>query len=220
MCSVALAEDGKLLSLKEENKGFTHAENITLFIEAVLKGAGKKISDLDAIAISSGPGSYTGLRIGVSTAKGLCYALEKPLVAIPTLHSLTGLFTQSAVHSPQSTVADFFCSMIDARRMEVYCALYDEHLNEIEKVSAKIIDENSFSDLLKENKIYFFGDGSHKCKMVLAHQPNAIFIDNIFPSASSMIFLSEEKFQKKEFEDVALFEPFYLKEFNDSKKNK
>ena len=209
VCSVALAEHGKLLSLKEENERYTHAEKITLFIEQVLNETGKLISDLDAVAVSSGPGSYTGLRIGISTAKGLCYALGKPLISISTLRSLA-----FSIHNSQLAIHNSFsCPMIDARRMEVYCAMYDEKLNEIEKMSARIIDENSFSENLKEKKIFFFGDGAAKCSPLLSKNKNALFIDNIFPTAASMISLSEEKFQKNEFENVALFEPFYLKEF-------
>ncbi len=214
VCSVALAEDGKLLSLKEENKGYTHAENVTMFIQDVLNVAGKKISDLDAIAVSSGPGSYTGLRIGVSTAKGLCYALDKPLIAVSTLKSLAN----SILNTQYSIQNSLLVPMIDARRMEVYCAVYDGQLNDVEKISAKVMDENSFSGLLKEKKNYFFGDGAEKCKHLLSNNSNAIFIDHIFSSASSMIALADKKFQQKEFEDIALFEPFYLKEFMDSKK--
>ena len=366
VCSVALAENGKCLSLKEENAGYTHAEKITLFIEQVLKDAGKKISDVDAVAVSFGPGSYTGLRIGVSTAKGLCYALEKPLIAIETLRSLAVRFVdlmsdpdkannkfqgpgyhlsdwnnyrrnypralglrENATeaenllwenlkgkgtgykfrrqHVIDQFIVDFVCiskklivevdgkihesqkeydegrttmleqlgftvirftneevianviqvvskiksflsvqpdlspdpfpkergakkvlpigkdsgwvliPMIDARRMEVYCAAYDDKLNEVERVSARIIDENSFDDMFKEKEIYFFGDGAAKCKPLLSKNENAIFIDNVFPSAASMIPLSEEKFQHNEFENVALFEPFYLKEFSAKK---
>ncbi|MCX6290455.1 MAG: tRNA (adenosine(37)-N6)-threonylcarbamoyltransferase complex dimerization subunit type 1 TsaB, partial [Bacteroidetes bacterium] len=195
VCSVALAQDGKLLSLKEENKGFTHAENITLFISHVLKESGKLISDLDAVAVSSGPGSYTGLRIGFSTAKGICYALEKPLLSVSSLKSLAANALKKIVLPVPH--AALFCPMIDARRMEVYGAMYNEHLNDVEKVSAKIIDENSFSDALKEKVIYFFGDGAEKCKTILAHHPNAIFVDDVFPSASSMISMAEEKFRNK-----------------------
>lgn len=217
VCSVALAKDGKLLSLKEENKANTHAEKITLFISEVLKESGKKIQDLDAVAVSSGPGSYTGLRIGISTAKGLCYALDKPLIAVDTLKSLA-----NSILSPldrDSILNSLLVPMIDARRMEVYCGVFDRHLNEVEKISTKIIDGNSFSDLLEEKEIYFFGDGAEKCKALLLQKRNAIFIDNIFASAVSLITLANKKFQNKEFEDVALFEPFYLKEFMDQKKS-
>jgi tRNA threonylcarbamoyladenosine biosynthesis protein TsaB len=217
VCSVALAEDGKLLSLKEENKANTHAEKITIFIGEVLKAAGKRIHDLDAVAVSSGPGSYTGLRIGVSTAKGLCYALDKPLIAVDTLQSLANVILNSLPMS--SGLNSFLVPMIDARRMEVYCAVYNMQLNEIEKTEPKVIDENSFADLLEKKKIYFFGDGSAKCKQLLSKNSHAVFIDDIFSTASSMVDLAQKKFQSKEFEDVGLFEPFYLKEFIDQKKN-
>jgi tRNA threonylcarbamoyladenosine biosynthesis protein TsaB len=212
VCSIALAQDGKLISLQEINEGYSHAENITLFIERVLKDARKIISNIDAVAVSIGPGSYTGLRIGLSTAKGLCYALDKPLIAISTLKSLTVNYLSKTVPPPSSPVT-LFCPMIDARRMEVYCCVYDTALNEIENVSAKIIDENSFADLLSKNKMYFFGDGAVKCKGVLGKNSNAVFIDDVFPSSSTMVSLAEEKFKKKEFENVSLVEPFYLKEY-------
>jgi tRNA threonylcarbamoyladenosine biosynthesis protein TsaB len=215
VCSVALAEDGKLLSLKEENKANTHAEKITLFISDVLEEAGKKIQDLNAVAVSSGPGSYTGLRIGVSTAKGLCYALDKPLIAINSLKGLANSIRNSQLSIDNSLLVP----MIDARRMEVYCAVYDSQLDEIEKTAAKIIDTDSFAHLLKEKKIYFFGDGAEKCKPFFLKNNNAVFMDTVFSSAGSMIALAYKKFQQREFEDVGLFEPFYLKEFMDSKKN-
>ena len=223
VCSVALSENGKLLSLKEENKGQRHAENITLFIMHVLKEAKKKLAYLDAVAVSSGPGSYTGLRIGASTAKGLCYALEILLIAVSTLHSLS-LSAKNKISNLKSLPFErdsnpYYCPMIDARRMEVFCAVYDEQLNNIEPSAPKIIDDNSFADLLKSHKIYFFGDGAEKCQNILSNQRNAVFIDDIVPTAASMISIAEEKFQKKELEDVGLFEPFYSKEFVDGKKN-
>ena len=165
------------------------------------------MSGLDAVAVSSGPGSYTGLRIGISAAKGLCYALEKPLIGIGTLKGLT----QSILNSQFGIHQSLFIPMIDARRMEVYCAVYDDKLNEIEKVSAKIIDEHSFSELLTERKVIFFGDGAAKCKPLFSKNKNAIFAEPVFLSAVSMVALAEEKFNRKEFEDVALFEPLYLK---------
>ena len=208
VCSVAIAENGKILSCKEDRSGNRHSEQITLFIDYVLKDAEKKIPELDAVAVSSGPGSYTGLRIGVSTAKGLCYAMDKPLISISTLQAMAS----GALMSSKEIDAKL-CPMIDARRMEVYCAVYDEHLMELENVSAKIIDENSFAEWLQQGRIYFFGDGSEKCKPLLSKNKNAVFTDQFFPSASFMASLSEKKFQKKIFENVALFEPFYLKEF-------
>jgi tRNA threonylcarbamoyladenosine biosynthesis protein TsaB len=210
MCSVSIGKDGKLVALKELNGDYTHAENLTLFIEAVVKQAGIKLSDLDAIAISKGPGSYTGLRIGVSTAKGLCYSLDKPLIAINTLEHLSLALSEGE--------GILLCPMIDARRMEVYCAVYDSNGNEIIPTAAEIIDENSFADLLKKGKMVFFGDGAAKCKETFSSNSNAIFRDDIYPSAKNMIPLSEKAFNAKQLEDVAYFEPFYLKDFVAGKK--
>ena len=215
-CSVSLGQKGKVLALKESlDEKYSHSENLTLFIEDVCKEAKVRLQDVDAIAVSKGPGSYTGLRIGVSTAKGLCYALDKPLIAINTLEAMAvqmhkplrkESFGQATSHK------SLFMPMIDARRMEVYCTLYDEEMKEIKKTSAEIIDENSFADLLQNNKIYFFGDGAAKCREKISH-PNAIFVDGIHPSARFMISLAENFFAEGKFEDVAYFEPFYLKDF-------
>ncbi len=213
VCSVALAKDGQLLSKKELNGNYTHAENLTCFIETVLKETGLSLKDLDAVAISKGPGSYTGLRIGVSTAKGLCYSLNKPLIALNTLeHSAYGC---SLLHGKAT---DLFCPMIDARRMEVYCAVYDKSNKPIKTTAAEIIDEHSFQELLEKNIVYFFGDGAAKCKEVLSKNANAIFLDHLYPSALNMIVAAEQAFQHKQFEDVAYFEPFYLKDFVAGKK--
>jgi tRNA threonylcarbamoyladenosine biosynthesis protein TsaB len=210
-CSVALGKDGQILALKESlEEKHSHAENLTLYIEEVCKQANVQLQDVDAIAVSMGPGSYTGLRIGVSTAKGLCYALSKPLIAINSLEAMAAGFIRhpsSINHQPS-----LFCPMIDARRLEVYCAIYDATLNEIKKTTAEIIDINSFSNLLEKNKTLFFGDGSAKCKSIISH-PNAVFIDSIYPSAKFMLPLAEKKNLEKKFEDVAYFEPFYLKDF-------
>lgn len=217
VCSVSLARDGHLLSFKELNGDYSHSENLTLFIEDVLKQADIKLSDVDAIAVSKGPGSYTGLRIGVSTAKGLCYSLNKPLIAISTLQHIS-LSVSEGPKFKGSNLNPLFCPMLDARRMEVYCAMFDSLNNEIKSITAEIIDEHSFSDLLNNQVIYFFGDGAAKCKNVLSANKNAIFIDDVFPSAKNMISLSEQAFVNKEFEDVAYFEPFYLKDFVAGKK--
>lgn len=213
VCSVALAKDGQLLSKKELNGDYTHAENLTCFIETVVEEAKRSLKEVDAIAISKGPGSYTGLRIGVSTAKGLCYSLDKPLIALNTLeHSAYGCSLQ---HGKED---DLFCPMIDARRMEVYCAVFDKSNKLIRATAAEIIDEHSFADLLQKQTVYFFGDGSAKCKAALASNPNAIFLDHLYPSALNMIPLADQAFQDKQFEDVAYFEPFYLKDFVAGKK--
>jgi len=210
-CSVALAQK-MLLSLKESSdENYSHAENLTLYIQEVFKQADVDLKNVDAVAISKGPGSFTGLRIGVSTAKGLCYALDKPLIAINTLEAMAqGMSTQ--ILNSSSSLPTLFCPMIDARRMEVYCAVYDEQLNEIKKTNAAIIDETSFSELLKKYKIIFFGDGAEKCKSKINH-PNAVFIAAVQPSAQFMIPLAKKYFLEKKFEDIAYFEPFYLKDF-------
>lgn len=214
-CSVALGKDGKLLALKESvDEQYSHAENLTVYIQDACKQANIRLQDIDAIVVSKGPGSFTGLRIGVSAAKGLCYALEKPLIAINSLEAMAA----GCTHLPSSIIPlpSLFCPMIDARRMEVYSAVYDEHLNVIKKTSADIIDQNSFSDLLEKHKVVFFGDGAAKCRAMITH-PNAIFRDGINPSTKFMIPLAEKLFAKKQFEDVAYFEPYYLKDFVDNR---
>ena len=217
VCSVALAKDGVLLALKEYNGDYSHSENLTLFIEDVFKKSNLKISDIDAVAVSIGPGSYTGLRIGVSTAKGLCYSLNKPLIGIETLKSLA---LEAQISNFKFQISDLICPMLDARRMEVYCAIFDKDLNYIKPTTAEIIDENSFSELLEKNRIVFFGDGAAKCKNILKHNKNTVFLNDIFPSAKDMILLAENAFMNKQFENVAYFEPFYLKDFVAGKKKK
>ena len=209
MCSVALGRNGKVMAVKELNRGYTHAENLTVFIREVMNEAKVEFPQLDAIAVSKGPGSYTGLRIGVSAAKGLCYALEKPLIAVGTLYSMFA----SARDKREFSGAELFCPMIDARRMEVYCAIYDKNGNTVKDVSADIITEDSFQSLISGRSIVFFGDGAHKCRSVLGENPSGIFVNDIYPTASAMILLAENRFNEKQFEDVAYFEPFYLKDF-------
>ncbi len=356
MCSVSLGKDGQLIALKELNGDYTHAENLTLFIEDVVQQAGIQLKDIDAIAVSKGPGSYTGLRIGVSTAKGLCYSLEKPLIAINTLehlsltlskgegimqthdaprfHTASKLDWNSSIdfakqnrsnpteaekiiwesirasrlgakfrrqhpiykyivdfvciekkliveidgkiHEFQKEADDFrtaelnrfgfrvirftneevvsalesvlskireeldrntdsfpkassnmeilYCPMIDARRMEVYCAIYDKDNNCVMPTMAKVIDEDSFKEFLsplerdRERCLIFFGDGAAKCKETFSSKVNAMFVDGVFPSAKQMVSLSESAYQAAKFEDVAYFEPFYLKDFVAGKK--
>ena len=214
VCSVSLGKDGEVLAYKENKEGMNHATHLTVFIDSILKENNLTPNDLDAIAVSMGPGSYTGLRIGVSTAKGLCYGSSLPLIAISTLQAMTApLLKDKAITSqlgdPESSV---FCPMIDARRMEVYTAFYSYRNEEIRDVAAEIIDEESFVADLAENEIVFFGDGSAKCQSTLQSE-NAIFVDDITPTAIGMIELSEAKFRDESFEDVAYFEPFYLKDF-------
>lgn len=207
VCSVCITADDKILAYKEINNGFSHAENLHVFIQDVLKEANLSIKQINAIAISKGPGSYTGLRIGVSTAKGLCYALQIPLISIDTLQSMA----YAVAHTKNEDV--LYCPMLDARRMEVYCAVYDKNVETITPVNALVVDEKSI-DIFNLNKtIYFFGDGMPKVKQLLQTNKNAVFIDDVFPSAKNMASLAFTKFAKKLFEDVAYFEPFYLKEF-------
>ena len=214
-CSVALAQDGKLLYFLEKTERNIHAGAITVFIEEIMLKAGKQYADLDAVAVSMGPGSYTGLRIGVSTAKGLCYALDIPLIAINTLEAMANGFMNNCFSVNPQTV---FCPMIDARRMEVYCAVYNYKNELILETEAKIIDEQSFSDLLNQYVVYFFGDGAAKCETDLAVHLNARIMKDFENSASHLTSLAFEKFKNKQFEDVAYFEPFYLKDFIAGKK--
>lgn len=211
VCSVAIGRDGKLLALKEQGGDYSHSENLTLFVQDVCKQADVELSSLDAIAVSKGPGSYTGLRIGVSTAKGLCYALNKPLIAINTLQHMAFAMALSGKNKfPENTL---YCPMLDARRMEVYCAIYDCNNKELEPTSAKIIDAHSFENILNSNNVVFFGDGAAKCKSVLSRHSKAIFIDDVTPSAQNMLALANQAYLQNCFENTAYFEPFYLKDF-------
>ncbi|WP_377130210.1 tRNA (adenosine(37)-N6)-threonylcarbamoyltransferase complex dimerization subunit type 1 TsaB [Mucilaginibacter antarcticus] len=208
-CSVALAKDGQVIAVRELNQHNIHAEVITLYIDELLKQTGLIYADLDAVAVSSGPGSYTGLRIGVSTAKGLCFGLDKPLIAVETLSAMAqGMISTSSL-APRTLL----CPMIDARRMEVYTALYNIDGSEVKPTTAEIIDENSFAEYLKDNSIVFFGDGADKCKEMLGNHPNAIFIAGFANSATHLTQKALAKFVNGQFEDVAYFEPFYLKDF-------
>ena len=206
ICSVAIARDEHVVALKENDAGFNHSTLLGVYVDDLLKENNLTANDLDAVAVSMGPGSYTGLRIGVSLAKGICFGAGKPLIAVSTLEALA-----NAVACRENEEA-YYCPMIDARRMEVYTAIYDRIGNVVRDIHAEIIDENSFADLLSEHKILFFGNGSNKIKEVLKH-PNAMFIDGVATSAGNMITLAERKFEDKKFEDVAYFEPFYLKDF-------
>ena len=208
VCSVALTKDGAVEFHKEHYEGPSHASTLGVFVEEALNYAKTKSLKLDSVAVSCGPGSYTGLRIGVSQAKGLCFALDLPLIAINTLQ----IMTCSVIFGGSFDEKSLFCPMIDARRMEVYSAIYDLGLSEIKPVSADVLDENSYKDLLDKNIIYFFGNGAAKFKSILNH-PNARFIDSVIPVAYDMLALSEIGFKQNKFEDVAYFEPFYLKEY-------
>jgi tRNA threonylcarbamoyladenosine biosynthesis protein TsaB len=213
ICSVALSRSGKLLSLRESADKNAHSSVLTTFIEECFISSRVQISEIDAIAVSKGPGSYTGLRIGVATAKGLCYALEKPLIAIPTLKSMASGMLNSVLGTRYSVLGTLLCPMIDARRMEVFSSVFDSKLVEIRETLAEIIGENSFSELLNEHTIFFAGDGAAKCKPFLEENENTYFLDDFQVSARNMIQLAEEKFRSSDFENIAYFEPYYLKDF-------
>lgn len=208
VCSVALTCDGGVEFHKEAFEGLSHAKNLGVFIEEALAFAKGKNKTIDAVAVSCGPGSYTGLRIGVSEAKGLCFGLDVPLIGLNTLQ----IMACSVLFGGQFGEDALFCPMIDARRMEVYSAIYDLGLSEVKPVSADIIDENSYKEILDKQPVYFFGDGASKCEGIIKH-PNARFIQSVLPVAYDMTALAELAYRKGDFKDVAYFEPFYLKEF-------
>lgn len=206
-CSVALAKDGQLIHLQEEvSMKYSHAEKLHLFIQESVTKSGHHLQDLDAIAIGKGPGSYTGLRIGTSTAKGLAMALDIPLISFSTLQALAKKAADQ--HGEQALI----CPMLDARRMEVYTAVYDHELQEKTKVDAIILDQEFTQAFLEKNKVVFLGDGMPKWREVCDHA-NAIYQDDLYPSAGEMIQLVYQKFEAQDFEDVAYYEPFYLKDF-------
>jgi len=207
VCSASISDKEKVIAYKELNGGYTHAENLHVYIKEIIKEAAIDFDQLDAIAVSKGPGSYTGLRIGVSAAKGLAYALEIPLISVDTLQ----IMTKAALFETESE--SVYCPMIDARRMEVYTAVYDSNLNPIVPVNAFILNEESINIFASYSKIYFFGDGMPKSKTLLQKLPNTDFIEDIFPSSKYMPELAYKNFLEKKFEDTAYFEPYYLKEF-------
>lgn len=203
VCSVALSRNGELISIKEtEEEGYSHGENLNCFIQEVIKTVGISISKLSAISIASGPGSYTGLRIGAATAKGLCYALEIPLIAIDALQALVEI---ARMNHPNKVL----CSVIDARRMEVYNSFFDENDCLVKEISADIIDESSYSEF---EPFVYFGDGAEKLQEIWADK-NCIADLTIKSSAKGQVRLAFEKYQNQQFEDVAYWEPFYLKDF-------
>ena len=211
ICSVSIARNGTILGIKESRDEKSHASLITVFIGELLDQLQIDSSNLDAIAVSKGPGSYTGLRIGVSVAKGIAYGAAIKLIGIPTLQAMAFGVTRkfSALRSRKDIL---LCPMIDARRMEVFTALYTTSILLYKEISAEIVHPGIFANVLEQNEIWFFGNGSEKCKDVIQH-PNARFIEGIEPSSSWMAKLAEKAFKKKQFEDTAYFEPFYLKDF-------
>ena len=221
VCSVALVNNGNVIALRESLDGQNHAEKITIFIDEVMKEANLSYKDLDAVATSMGPGSYTGLRIGVSTAKGLCYAMEKPLIAIDTLAAMAYGFKDTKTPRHQDTkLTDngqqptaILCPMIDARRMEVYSAFFNEELEKVSETEAVIVDENSFMELKQSNHLYLFGDGADKLASLFENDENITVVEKFHCSAAYMAKLADKAFKNNDFVDTAYFEPFYLKNF-------
>ncbi len=216
VCSVALSNNGELMALRESDEGRDHARKVAIFVDELLRETGVQPDDLDAVAVGKGPGSYTGLRIGVSFAKGLCYALDIPLIAVGSLDALTevaredydaGIIDVEEYDWAQARL----CPMVDARRMEVYAQVFDSEGHPLSDVTAEVVTEGSFSDMRCDDghRFVIFGNGAKKCSEVLS---DSILID-VAPSARGIVRLAEERFNRGEFEDIAYFEPFYLKDF-------
>ncbi|MBC8046338.1 MAG: tRNA (adenosine(37)-N6)-threonylcarbamoyltransferase complex dimerization subunit type 1 TsaB [Fimbriimonadaceae bacterium] len=205
ICSVALSHNSILLHEINSDKENTHAAHLTVLIQQLLELCQIKIKQLNAVAVSAGPGSYTGLRIGVSTAKGICHALNIPLISINTLQAMANGIIKSSENN-------LYCPMIDARRIEVYCALFDANLITILKEDARVIDKNIFEDALNSKTILFFGSGAEKCKSIILHN-SAIFLNDYLHTAKNMVTIAHSNFIKNQFVDLAYFEPNYLKNF-------
>jgi len=218
VCSVALWTNNLLFALKENHEKNAHSRMLSVMIKEIFSENKFSINFIDAVAVSKGPGSYTGLRIGVSLAKGLCYGLSKPLIAVDTLKALAQQYL--LLHPETKNCKEIpLCPMLDARRLEVYTALYNSNLDEILSVSSLVIEDSCFQKYLHQKKIIFFGPGAKKCKNIIS-SPNAIFVDDIDPSAHGVGVLSQELYKNKQFADIAYFEPFYLKDFIAIKSNK
>jgi tRNA threonylcarbamoyladenosine biosynthesis protein TsaB len=209
-CSVGISRDGEIIALRESMEFRSHAEMVSVFIADIMNETGLFYSDLHAVAVSKGPGSYTGLRIGVSTAKGICYGADLPLIAIETLAAMTNGFITN--YKEKILPTDLFCPMIDARRMEVYCRLSDASQIIISETEALIIDNQSFNDKLTDHRIWFFGDGAQKCESIINNH-NALVIKDFNPSVRFIASMAQQAYDQKKFENVAYFEPFYLKDF-------
>lgn len=222
ICSVALSEEGELIALRESREGHDHARNVGVFVDEVLTENDLRPEDLAAVAIGRGPGSYTGLRIGTAFAKGLCYGLDIPLIAVDSLESMARIAVEDyevGTLESEDWSSALLCPMIDARRMEVFCSVYASDLQIVSGVEAKIIDENSFADLLAEGReLFLFGNGAAKCAEVLT-APN-VKVHEVAPSARGLCKAAYEKFERGEWEDIAYFEPFYLKDFVVTKSKK
>ncbi|GHT32873.1 tRNA (adenosine(37)-N6)-threonylcarbamoyltransferase complex dimerization subunit type 1 TsaB [Bacteroidia bacterium] len=210
VCSVALSLDGEIIFEKSSFEGSSHAALLGVYAEEALAVLKRKSILLDAVAVSSGPGSYTGLRIGVSLAKGLCFGFNIPLISVPTLELLASRAIRFCRDVACNTST--YCAMLDARRMEVYAAIYDADLQLVRSAAADIVTPDTYAPYLEAGKVYFFGNGAAKCKTVIT-SPNAAFIDDVYPLAADMAPIAEARFRAGKFEDVAYFEPFYLKEF-------
>ncbi|MEZ4810450.1 MAG: tRNA (adenosine(37)-N6)-threonylcarbamoyltransferase complex dimerization subunit type 1 TsaB [Allomuricauda sp.] len=205
-CSVSISNGNELVCVKENNAvDYSHSEQLHIFIKEALQEASLSFSDLDAVAISKGPGSYTGLRIGVSAAKGLCFSLDLPLISVPTLESMASQIT--------AMENEVIIPVLDARRMEVYSAVFDADYQQIRETKAEIINETSFGEFSTYKKVHIVGSGAQKCKDILSHHPNFHFDVSVIPSAREMAAIAFAKYQAGQFEDVAYFEPFYLKDF-------
>jgi tRNA threonylcarbamoyladenosine biosynthesis protein TsaB len=208
VCSVAIGNETGLLTHKEVNDGYTHAENLHVFIDEVIKQSGLSRKDIHAVAVGKGPGSYTGLRIGVSAAKGIAYALNIPLFSMNTLLDLC-VGAKRQIQDTEITL----CPMLDARRMEVYAALYDYELKELKSTHSLIINEESLNELSENGNIILFGDGANKCAELIKNNSKISILENIMPSATNMVDYCVAQYNNKQLENVAYFEPFYLKEF-------
>lgn len=208
VCSVSVSQDGASIFTKEDFNGLSHATVLGVYVDEALSFVDNHAIPLDAVAVSCGPGSYTGLRIGVSMAKGICYGRNIPLIGIPTPQ----IMCVPVLLNNDLPDDALLCPMIDARRMEVYAAIYDRSLKTCREIGADIIDENSYKEFLDEHPVYFFGNGAAKCRDKITH-PNAHFIDDVYPLAKWMFPLAEKAVAVEDYKDVAYFEPFYLKEF-------
>lgn len=216
VCSVAVSEDGQILFDKADYEGPSHAVSLGVFVDEALSYIDNHAIPLDAVSVSCGPGSYTGLRIGVSMSKGICYGRSIPLISVSTLKTLCVPVLLYHEEIPDDAL---LIPMIDARRMEVYAAVYDRALQEVREIGADIVDETTYAEYLERGPVYFFGDGAEKCRERITH-PNANFLPEIYPLAKNMAPLAELSVAREEYADVAYFEPFYLKEFVASKPKK
>ncbi len=212
ICSVGIARDGELVSLRESVEGRDHAKHVGVFVDELLRETGVMPDELDAVAVGMGPGSYTGLRIGVSFAKGLCYGLQIPLVAVGSLDALAQVAiedNEAGILTVEAWDDAVLCPMVDARRMEVYTRLYNAQGEPLSEVSAEVVDEHTFADVRRDRQLVIFGNGAEKCCEVLS---DATYI-NVAPSARGLARLAEQRLQAGQTEDIAYFEPFYLKDF-------